>query len=643
MVSLKYFEVNRTAWDQMIPLLLVERAKRREQVCRGNLVLASHELEMLPLLKGLDVFCPFCGTGEEVVSLALNGARVTASDISQSACVATEVLAKTANMSVCTELGESIESFERQATSSFDLVYISRGVLPWICDLSLFFSHVARVLRFGGHFFCFDGHPVSELVDSHTHDEATKPRSYADHCLQRVGLWLSETSHLEDARNYQWFHSLSAVLNAAQSVGLDLLRIEEHPFHFYQHDAELTFKDGLFWPKNERGCCVPLSVSLLMTSTERKESTIHYVPGPVPVANHVRRPLAMQVEVDEGQEFEVAYCKALNLCCGLFGANVDSTDIVICPGGGHAINEAALRTCRSLADSAVAVVNGFWGERLACIAEAIGINVTRINGNPGEDVSLSKLDGIVGRCKPKLLLGVMVETSTGMKNPIDKWSEIARRYGCLLMVDGVSAIGGYTDDSIQCGIDIMTTVSGKAIGAPPGLAIAFLSKRIQSLSLGKTRDTVYWNLPHWLGFTEGRRNVIGTFYPNILHSLNNALVDLGLPKRSKFSRLTAELRTSATSFRRTLRSGGYIILPHEDAAASTVTALSLPSDQTKLLLRFLVQNGTRAGGSIIESLPGIVRIGHMGLASKPPAFATVANLLSEFRSVLTHNNQRGRK
>ncbi len=628
---------NGSTWDRMVPLLLAERASRRSSVRDGRSVLGAHELKLLPDVQGLHVLCPFCGTGEETVSLALGGAIVFASDLSANACKATADLARSTGVQIDIETGECLEVLKRKRAASFDLLYISRGVLPWILDMSAFFAETARVLRRGGSFFCYDGHPVAELLEIHAHDGVAAPKKYETHCVAQARLWLSDKSSLDDAPNFQWFRPLSTILNAAHDVGLNLCRFEEHPFHFYNHSPSLIDRDGLFWPSEDHDCPFPLSFSLAMVNTnpapatdDASEDDVHFVPGPVPVRGPVRLPLASQVELDEGPEFCAALTHALTLSCGLFGPGVGAADIVICPGGGHAINEAALRTIRPLASSAVVVVAGFWGARIADIAEAVGFDVTRVKAEPGTNVSASTVEKAVRESGAEVLVAVMVETSTGVYSPVEELGKIATKTGCFLVVDGVSGVGGYVLDSPSWGVDILTTVSGKAIGAPPGLALAFLSKRIRHLSAGNSRGTFYWDLLKWMANPDGQRETIGTFYPNLLRSLVVALCDLGLPDVPQFHANVRRKHATVASFRRDIRAMGYTVLASDVMAAATVTAVAMTEEEASRLKSFLALRSCEVGGSILPSHRGLVRLGHMGMSSDVRHTTRLKKLMSDF-------------
>lgn len=64
-----------------------------------------------------------------------------------------------------------------ELTETADVVYTGRGAVPWIQDLKPWSAAVRRLLRSGGHFFLFEGHPLDALWDRD-----------ADHFVLRAGV-----------------------------------------------------------------------------------------------------------------------------------------------------------------------------------------------------------------------------------------------------------------------------------------------------------------------------------------------------------------------------------------------------------------------------------------------------------------------
>src|SRR5436190_56453 len=71
----------------------------------------------------------------------------------------------------------------------------------------------------------------------------------------------------------------------------------------------------------------------------------------------------------------------------------------------------------------------------------------------------------------KIVTVTHVDTSTGVRAPVEAIARLARAHGALTVVDGVCAIGGEELRQDAWGVDVALTASQKALGGPPGLAL----------------------------------------------------------------------------------------------------------------------------------------------------------------------------
>jgi 2-aminoethylphosphonate-pyruvate transaminase len=76
----------------------------------------------------------------------------------------------------------------------------------------------------------------------------------------------------------------------------------------------------------------------------------------------------------------------------------------------------------------------------------------------------------------KWLWFVSHETRTGLKNPFEAISQVAKQRGLYVAVDLISSAYAYPVDIEASGADLVTASSAKAIMAAPGLGIVFTKK-----------------------------------------------------------------------------------------------------------------------------------------------------------------------
>ena len=86
--------------------------------------------------------------------------------------------------------------------------------------------------------------------------------------------------------------------------------------------------------------------------------------------------------------------------------------------------------------------NGFFGERMATIAEANGLVAERAAFEWGKPLDLALVEDRLRDEQMDALAVVHHETSTGVLNPLLEVSALARKHGLWLVVDAVSSLGG---------------------------------------------------------------------------------------------------------------------------------------------------------------------------------------------------------
>ena len=116
-----------------------------------------------------------------------------------------------------------------------DLVYTGRGSLVWVQDISRWAAGVARMLKPGGRFVLFEGHPIEWLFDvdedgywvATDYDYFAGPeasRGWASEYIDHLSI-PDQSQSLKFARPWQ----LGQVITALLATDLRLERVTEHP------------------------------------------------------------------------------------------------------------------------------------------------------------------------------------------------------------------------------------------------------------------------------------------------------------------------------------------------------------------------------------------------------------------------------
>ncbi|MEM6928291.1 MAG: alanine--glyoxylate aminotransferase family protein, partial [Myxococcota bacterium] len=176
-------------------------------------------------------------------------------------------------------------------------------------------------------------------------------------------------------------------------------------------------------------------------------------------------------------------------------------------------------------------------------------------------------------------------------------------------------------DQTAWGVDVVLTGSQKAVGAPPGLALLVASPRaLEARRRLVAPPPMYMDYERWTPIMEayeaGRPSYFATpatgLVPGLAVSLDEILTD-GLDE------VFARHAGVARALRRAFSHLGLTLVPPDDVAANTLSALHLPVGVGADLPARVAARGVVIAGGLHPDLKGSsVRIGHMGAVTKQP-------------------------
>lgn len=114
----------------------------------------------------------------------------------------------------------------------FDVVFTSVGVLAWLPDLRSWARSVDRLLKPGGVFFIYEGHPMVMTLQYDRADDqlvVTEPY-FGNDAPQRNDHGIAYASEDTAPRRttYEWPHSLDEIMTSLLDVGLAIESFHEH-------------------------------------------------------------------------------------------------------------------------------------------------------------------------------------------------------------------------------------------------------------------------------------------------------------------------------------------------------------------------------------------------------------------------------
>lgn len=164
-------------------------------------------------------------------------------------------------------------------------------------------------------------------------------------------------------------------------------------------------------------------------------------------------------------------------------------------GTGSSGMEAGLSSILEPGDTVIVCICGFFGERMVDMANRVGANVVALRSEWGKPFPEEMLeDALAENGDVKLVAAIHAETSTGIRQPIEGISRLAREHGALLMVDAVTSLGGNEVSFDDWGIDYCYSATQKCLGCPPGLSPVAVSQRALESIRSRRTPPASWYL-----------------------------------------------------------------------------------------------------------------------------------------------------
>ena len=229
-------DVNRANWDERVADHLVAY-KANEFADDPTAVRVEFEAGLMAphlpdgSLEGLDLVHLQCHIGVDTISLARLGAHVVGVDFSGEAIAAASMLADRAGVDA-SFVQTSNEAAPDMLNRQFDVVYTSVGVLAWLPDLGSWARAIERLLKPGGLFFLYEGHPMVMTLQYDRTDDAlvvTEPYFGSDEPQRSEnGISYASEKPLANRTTYEWPHSLDEILSSILDAGLTIESFHEH-------------------------------------------------------------------------------------------------------------------------------------------------------------------------------------------------------------------------------------------------------------------------------------------------------------------------------------------------------------------------------------------------------------------------------
>ncbi len=206
-----------------------------------------------------------------------------------------------------------------------------------------------------------------------------------------------------------------------------------------------------------------------------KNRKLLMIPGPIEFDPQVLAAMAEPTTSHVAPNFIEIFGQALERMRGVF-LSADGQPFILAGSGTLAMDTTAANLVEP-GDAALLVITGYFSDRFQTILERYGARVTRLEAPVGGRPALDEVEQALKGGSYKLLVTTHVDTSTGVISDVQGLAALSRKYGTLLIVDGVCSVAGEELRMTDWGVDLALTASQKAIGVPPGLALLVAGPR----------------------------------------------------------------------------------------------------------------------------------------------------------------------
>ena len=254
----KYFKINKANWDARVPVHVASRFYNVEGFIRGGSSLLPLELAEVGPVRGKRLLHLQCHFGLDTLSWARRGAAVTGVDFSTAAIARARELSARSGVPGTFVLSD-IYSLPRRLKERFDIVYASYGVLCWMGDLTRWFRVAAHFLKPGGFLYVTDDHPFAGMYDDS--GKSLQIDYFRTEPLRSPPAYTyTDGPKKKLPPTYEWFYTVSGLLDAVKGAGLGLEFFREHQFSAWRRFPGMKKgRDGLW---RGSGVKLPLLFSL---------------------------------------------------------------------------------------------------------------------------------------------------------------------------------------------------------------------------------------------------------------------------------------------------------------------------------------------------------------------------------------------
>lgn len=330
--------------------------------------------------------------------------------------------------------------------------------------------------------------------------------------------------------------------------------------------------------------------------------------GPTQVRENVR--MARSLETTN-PDLDVAFCEFYKETCDILQELLHSSGTAYILGGEGILGlEAACASLTEPGDRVLVLDNGIFGKGFADFVTMYGGDAVLFTSDYQHPINPSDLRAFLEKDSDfKYATVVHCDTPSGILNDISELCPLLSEFGILTVVDSVAGMFGEYVNVDESKIDILCGGSQKALSAPAGLTMLWVSdKAMQAMENRKTPiASFYANIltfrtyyeDKWFPYTMPISDING-----IRAAIDNVREDKDILERH--AKIAAATRGA-------VQKAGLKLYP-EEGFSNTVTVIEVPDGLTdeQILSTIRDKYNVMLSGCFDVLAGKVFRIGHMG-------------------------------
>lgn len=242
-------KANKKLWDELTPVHF--KSYNVSHIKEGGTNIDGIQRQEVGPVQGKSLLHLQCHFGLDSLCWTREGARVTGVDFSEQSIAYANALKQELNLQtrfICSNIYDLPQTLDE----TFDIVYTSKGVLPWLKDLKTWAMIVEQFLKPGGFFYIMEEHPIVYIFDD------TAPGSlvitYPYFHQSNPQRWdggsedYADPDYIVKNPSYEWQWSISDIINSILGAGLELEFFREYHKGFYKSLPDMRLgEDGWYY------------------------------------------------------------------------------------------------------------------------------------------------------------------------------------------------------------------------------------------------------------------------------------------------------------------------------------------------------------------------------------------------------------